>query len=190
MAPWLRWSAGIGGLTLVAGLAGWGTSAMIREVVAPPQGLVALSVEEEVAEEDLRAEEPARTKSEYIQAILARNIFDHTAIGQDPRREEEDGEVHTDLDLVLLGTIVATPEEYSSALIMRDKRNAPSWGYGLGDRVMGAELVRIERNKVWLLREDGRVEVLVQGGQPEGETRSRARGSSDADDAAAGGSLG
>lgn len=173
-----------GALASVALLASWGGSALLARVAAPPEAPTPVVLAEPPPEAEVQRES-VRTKSEYIQVILARNIFDHQSIGQDAPAEQPDGEVHTDLDLVLLGTIVAVPEKYSSALIMRDQRGAPSWGYGLGDQVLGAELVRIERNKVWLEREDGRVEVLVQGGPPEEETRSRRGRSGTSDDAIA-----
>ncbi len=185
MRSWAPWTMAAAGLTLAALLASWGGSASLARLVAPSQEVAPVRVVEEVAEVVTPDATSARTKSQYIRAILARNIFDHTAIGQDAPPQQTDGEVHTDLDLVLLGTMVAVPEDYSSALIMRDQRGADSWGYGLGDRVLGAELVRIERNKVWLRRQDGRVEVLVQGGPPEEEAPSRRGRSGSSDDAIA-----
>lgn len=100
------------------------------------------------------------TRSEFVDAVLARNIFDHTAVGVEA--EEGAGEEGglTDLDLVLLATLVASPREMSSALIRPGDTNAAAWAYGIGDELMDATIVDIEPERISLRRADGTLEYL------------------------------
>jgi len=127
----------------------------------------------EAADEAEGAEENARavnrvtaTKSEreYLDVILRRNIFDVDAIAAyNPAATASGGasEPITDLKVVLMGTIVATPSSYSSALIVEEERDARALGYGIGDKIHDAEIVKIEARTVTLKRGDGRIETLT-----------------------------
>ena len=103
------------------------------------------------------------SRSDWVDPIVRRNIFDSAAVGQ-PSKDNGDisGEGRrTDLKVVLMATIVAMPEIYSSALIAGEDRSARATGYGIGDDLMGeATIVKIEQKKVFLRRSDGTVEYL------------------------------
>lgn len=102
------------------------------------------------------------SKEQWVEPIVRRNIFDSSKVGQDPVNSGEvDGEGRrSDLKVVLLATIVAFPEIYSSALIA-DEDGSKSQGYGVGDELAGeATIFRIEQKKVFIRRNDGALEYL------------------------------
>ncbi len=121
-----------------------------------------------------------RNRHAYLAPILERNLFDPDAAG---RQVVADGDVEadrrTDLDVRLLATMVAEPEEYSSALIAEGKKGGKARGYGIGDELLGeAVITRIEQRRVILRRHDGTVEYLAMSE----EDRPRKRSSSSADE--------
>lgn len=146
-----------------------GVNSALRLAVALPEGAV-LDVpgvgDVAVASADSSggAADAPRTRGlsrkQYIDAILERNIFDHTKIGL-KSEGGEGGEALTDLNVRLLATIVAQPQEYSSALIAEEGRDGKASGYGIGDKLFDAEIVGIEKKKVTLKRSDGTIEVLT-----------------------------
>ena len=100
----------------------------------------------------------------YISAIMARNIFDSTAIGlvdEPPPCEGENCEYEaSDLPVVLLATVVAEPMELSAALLMLENSNETN-GYGVGDKILDATITRIETERVIVQRGDGREEFIL-----------------------------
>lgn len=155
-------------LTLFAAAGGVGTNRAIRGLVELPEGVSApavTSAEAMPGREASPAPRPAarsRTKKQYIDDILARNIFDPDAIGRESEEfeEMEEGDVVTDLDLVLIGTMVAVPETFSSAFIAESKKEGKGQGYGIGQKVLDAEIIKIESRKVHLKRANGQIEIL------------------------------
>ena len=67
-------------------------------------------------------------------------------ISSQTRCEPEDG-VLSDLDVTLLGTVVAVPVEYSVALI-KDNKSSTSSPYGMGDNLLNdAQIIGIEQSR-------------------------------------------
>lgn len=115
-----------------------------------------------------------RPVSSYSRAILERNIFDSTKLNVESGSEEVGGQ--TDLRVVLLATLVAEPEVYSSALIAEEGRDARALGYGLGDWLLDeAEIIEIEQKQVKLRRKNGEIEYLAMEEEaPKRSSRSTA----------------
>lgn len=106
------------------------------------------------------------SKRSLIDPIVRRNIFDSSKVGVEAA-VDEDGEAgnKTSLPVVLLATIVADPEAYSSCLISEEKSENGALGYGIGDSVIGeATVFRIEQKRVILKRSDGTLEYLEMDG--------------------------
>jgi len=160
-------------ITVVAVALAMGANRLIERYVALPEGAVVEDVQPQggaTAERDSptpRTMVRAKTKRQYIDGILERNIFDPDAIGQTSTTSVEGDEVLTDLNVTLIGTIVAVPEEFSSALIAEEGRNAKPKGYGLNDTLMDAEIIKIEWDRVTLKRANGDIEVLMLAGEAE-----------------------
>lgn len=123
--------------------------------------------EPEVATPRGNGETVSRTsKRSLIDPIIRRNIFDSSKVGVEAE-VDEDGEAgnKTSLPVVLLATIVADPEAYSSCLISEEKSETGAVGYGIGDSVIGeATVFRIEQKRVILKRSDGTLEYLEMDG--------------------------
>lgn len=103
------------------------------------------------------------SKEDWVDPILRRNIFDSSKVGLEQGEDEvvnEDGR-RTDLKVILLATVVAIPDIYSSALIAEDSRDGRSQGYGVGDELLGeATIYRIEQKRVLIRRSDGTIEFI------------------------------
>ena len=109
-----------------------------------------------------------KTADEYLDVVMGKNIFDEGARQYWASRKPgaagasagDSAEAPSDLKVTLLGTVVATPREYSSALILEDgKDNAR--GYGIGDKLYDRKVVEIEAKRVTLERPNGEREVLA-----------------------------
>ena len=132
------------------------------------------------SEETTEKKSPARAKTSrkpdkrsYLDPILRRNIFDPDASPAEAAEDTPDSDRATDLDLVLLATIVAVPESYSSALIAEGKRGGEAGGYGIGDTLLNeAEIIGIEQKRILLRRSNNEVEYLAI---EEGTTRRSSR---------------
>jgi general secretion pathway protein C len=117
---------------------------------------------------------PKANKRALIDPIIQRSMFDSTKIGQVAESSDE-GETgnKTSLPLVLLATKVASPEQFSSALIAEDKGSDGAMGYGVGDSVIDeATIHRIEQKRVILKRNDGELEYLAMDDAKLPESRS------------------
>jgi len=175
--------------TILAVLLAFGLNTGIGIAIAPPEGMA--DIQAAPAAESGRAPTTAvnrtpRAKSEreYLDTILKRNIFDIEAIAAyNPAAASGNAssEAITDLKVVLMGTIVATPSIYSSALIAEDDKNARAIGYGIGDKLHDAEIIKIEQKVVTIKRGDGRIETLTteEGDRP---TPSPSSSSDEGDD--------
>ncbi len=156
------------GITALAAGSAWVSNIALGYWIAVPTEALPAAPAGETSKEpmsvaDRGTTERIRSKRQLVDGILARNIFDHTAIGatQAPETVSEGGEQVTDLKLRLLATMVAEPAVYSSALIARDDRDGSSRGYGIGDSIVdGAVIVEIEKKRV-VLERNGKREVLM-----------------------------
>jgi len=136
------------------------------ELIDPLSGEVAApSVNADSAEEETAPDKPSglssTDKRALLDPIIRRNMFDSSKVGQEATIEDG-GEAgnKTSLPLVLLATIVAEPEAYSSCLISEEKGEDGALGYGIGDSVLGeATIYRIEQKRV-ILKRDGELEYL------------------------------
>lgn len=123
-----------------------------------------------------RAPQP---RTAYLEPIVERSIFDSDKVGG-PTAQPTGELAPTELDYILLATIVADPPEHSSALIgkpgtrrtrvRKGRRRVVSRGiedaraYGLGAALGDdARIVRIDQGEVLLERPDGRRELLLIG---------------------------
>lgn len=152
--------------TLVGAGLGLGSSAALRRLLAVPEGAettvnagpMAANVERPPRKPPVR-----RTSNEdYLKGILCRNLFDPAKVGQcDIGKPEEPtpGEAVTELNVTLLGTLVAEPAAFSSALI-QEEGETRAVGYSLHDKIHDAEIIAIEKKLVRLRRGDGKEEVL------------------------------
>lgn len=124
-----------------------------------------------------------RARQDWVDPIVARNIFDSSKVGQAAQPgggDVAEGGRRSDLKVVLLATLVAIPEEYSSALISEEK--GPSSGYGVGDTLAGeATILRIEQKKVFLRRNDGTVEYIAMD-EGKGRAEEPAKGDEESKD--------
>ena len=150
------------GIALVALLGAGTLNFGLSMLLALPEGAEVSEVQPDSAEEEAPAAPPRSTidrglsKRQYIEGVLERNIFDHTAIGKETTGDAGGEGTRTDLDVTLVGTLVAEPTEFSSALIAQNDGTA--LGYGVGDKLMDATVVAIERTKVTLRRASGAIE--------------------------------
>ena len=103
---------------------------------------------------------------DYLKTILCRNLFDSKLVGECDFdvKTANPAEAITDLKVTLLGTLVAIPATYSSALIIEDGEER-AIGYSLNDKIRHAEIIAIEAKLVRLRRGDGREEVLTMDGE-------------------------
>lgn len=171
-----RWTlAGVFlGVALIAWLLSLGTARLASGFLALPEDAVLADIGDPASLEALEAEAVAsggsrsdrqrrRSKRHYVDPILKRNIFDSNALGAVAEDDEEvgDSDRKSDLKVVLLATVVAQPESYSSALIAEEKGDG-AMGYGVGDSLLDeATIVRIEQRKVIIRRSDGTVEFIA-----------------------------
>lgn len=115
------------------------------------------------------APEGALSVTAYIDGIMRRNLFDVSVIERWAARSPGEGTsggalTRSELRLELLGTIVAIPEAFSSAILIDEDDDQPlPLSYALGDTIQDRELVSIEHDRVSLRTPDGRTEVIVMG---------------------------
>jgi general secretion pathway protein C len=116
------------------------------------------------------------SKGDLVDPFVQRSIFDSTKVGA-TADGVAGGEVGaSELRYVLIATMVAEPELFSSALIAKDDRESRSQGYGVGDTLEGGEgkIVRIEAKKVWIDRGTGELEYIEMGAKGEAKPRPAA----------------
>ena len=164
-------------------------SSLLRYVVQP---------EEEVGEPVVAVAEgpmggssaaPVRAKSadQYLDVILGQNLFDSAerdrwaALKNKPRQAAAGGPgAPTEIDVRLLGTVVAKPTVYSSALIVEDGKDH-AYGYGIGDKLLGREVVAIEEKRV-TLKFGEKLEYLTMDEDEEEKPRRTSSASTSSDD--------
>lgn len=162
--------------TLMGVGGGAAANAVLAHLVALPDGASGgpPSTDTVVADANTERNRPAPapkgpSERDYLQTLLCRNLFDGAKVGQcsfneDAVATDADHDPRTDLQVTLLGTLVASPERYSSALILEE--GAPrAYGYSLNDKIRDATIVGIEKKLVRLKRGDGREEILTMDGE-------------------------
>ncbi len=169
------WAKTGGIIAAVALVLAFGAGQGLRVLLRLPDGAVVSKAQttesDGAAARRQRSRDSSRalSKNTYADPILRRNIFDSTAVGSTSSGDVDPGidGRRTSLDVTLLATVVAEPEEYSSALITSgDRREASVQGYGIGDDLLGeATIVRIEQKKVVIRRSDGTIEYIDMGGE-------------------------
>lgn len=108
------------------------------------------------------------SQDDYINGIMRRNLFDVNVIASWAPVDSSStaggpAAPKTDLNVRLLGTMLAQPEIYSTALILEEGKERP-YDYSLGDMIYDREVVAIEKRRVTLKRGDGALEYLDSGG--------------------------
>lgn len=197
-----RWTLPIALLvlgTLLAIGAGWGANTALGAAIGLRDGEVldkvgrptprAAQANTETPSRDSVAPPRAvnrKTRRQYVDAILARNIFDHTKVGVtaedgEPCEGEDCDGVRSDLPVVLLATLVAQPAEFSSALLF-DENKKEAWGYGVGDKILDAEIVTISEDRVVVKRGDGSQEFIEVGDAERPERTASASNDSSGDE--------
>lgn len=126
---------------------------------------------------------PRIDRQTYIDTIVHRNIFDHTNVGKAPTEAGEDREIclgddcdeeigeKTDLPLTLLGTLVTSPSDYSSAMLRNDNSKEVA-GYHIGSQVLDATITSIQARMVLVQRSDGTREYILMDEEDRAPTRS------------------
>ncbi|HHO50979.1 MAG TPA: hypothetical protein ENK18_08930 [Deltaproteobacteria bacterium] len=104
----------------------------------------------------------ALSADKYLDGIMRRNLFDVDIIATwNPNPTADKGPIGpTDLNVKLVGTVVAVPAELSSAVIRHEEKGY-SRGYSVGDWLEDREVIKIEKKRVTLKRKDGQIEVLT-----------------------------
>ncbi len=153
---------------IVGFVSSWGVNRVAASYVMPEEGAGSGVAVVDKASMPLqpRSEPVVRAKSlkTFVDGIMRRNAFDpEAAAAWAPRTMGEGGDSPiTDLKVKLLGTIVAVPESFSSALIL-DESTSTSRGYGIHDHIYDAEVIQIGPKRVTIKRGDGTEEVLSLG---------------------------
>ena len=105
---------------------------------------------------------------EYVQNIVNRSIFDSSQAGAKVSSTLEPAEgdsIESSLQLTLLATIIAAPEQYSVALIQ--EQSGVSSTYGIGYDLIGqATITKIEKSRVYFQRNNSeQIEYIEIGGE-------------------------
>jgi type II secretion system protein C len=178
------------GTTLVGWLSAMGLSRVASGYLSLPDDAAITEIDggtivatgDDSSSDDSRSRRntPRRTsKQTYIDAIVARNIFDSSKVGEISAPAAPTGdERKSDLKVVLLATVVAEPAEFSSALIAEEKGSG-AVGYGLNDDILGeGTIAGIEPRRVVIRRSDGSMEYIAM---EEGQSYKKEESSSSRD---------
>ena len=167
-----RWKFAVvvGVLTLWGLGSGAATSAVAGAWLRPDE--LADRVHE--VEEEAHVVEPAEVLSReaYVDLIVGNNLFDASAIG---RSSTVDTEPEATLEWHLLGTMVAEPARFSTAMIALGEDFATQEFVGVGDVIGGVTVLAIEQRALLASLSDGsevRLELYT-----EAPKRRRRRGS-------------
>ena len=167
------------GSTTVGWLGAFTTSGFIeRQLQLPEEASLETATQEAPSKASAppskpRANRSKPNKSRYTQSILARNIFDSSKVNQAPVVTEGDQKI-SDLDVTLMGTVVAEPQEFSAALI-KENSGGTTRGYGVGDMVLEvAKIIRIEQKKV-VLERNGETEYIEISDNPKNDKKKTSK---------------
>jgi general secretion pathway protein C len=130
------------------------------------------------------------SRQDYLETLLCRNLVDPEKVGQCSFNEPDDGvseaerEAKSELNATLIGTLVASPAQYSSALILEEGSERAE-GYSIDDVIQGRTIIAIEK-KLIRLQNGERVEVLRMEEDGEDNRPTRAASTSGDDESADG----
>jgi len=150
-------------LTVMSAGAALGVNQVIRRVAMPPEQVGAAPSVASARSTPTPSRPRARTIEQYLDGIMGRNLFDTAIITAWAARKPGaagDSMARSELHVKLLGTVVATPEAFSSALITDEEDPFPK-GYSVGDKLYDREVVKIAKQTVRLERRDGQIEILT-----------------------------
>jgi type II secretory pathway component PulC len=160
-------------VTALAAGSAWGANTLIAHFVAPEGPVPETGEVIASAEPASPGTAPSRTASvralsveEYLGGIMRRNLFDIAIIDAWKLREPAGpgaSVATSDLKVKLLATMVATPAEFSNALIADESSPDLPSAYSIGDMLHDRKVVSIENDKVGLERQDGTIEYLTMG---------------------------
>ena len=155
--------------TILAYTSGFAVSSMVKRQVQTDS--VAPEVVQPSSEPASKIQGPRSrsiNQNQYVSTIVGRSMFDSSLAGQQTSSSSEpaDGDsVESSLQLTLLFTITATPEEYSVALIQNEEAGYAST-YGVGYDLLGqATITKIESNRVYFQRNDSQQLEYIEVGQ-------------------------
>lgn len=157
---------GIAGAIFAAALVvSWGAMRVVEGKLALPDG-ADVSDTERLTESPEKPEVSNRRKSSdmsrslswYKRPIVKRNIFDPDAVGTVVESDEAEGK--TDLPVKLIATVVTTPSQFSTALIVEDKRGEDAKMYTIGDSLMGEAVIEEILWRKVLIRKDGELQAI------------------------------
>jgi general secretion pathway protein C len=184
---------GIGAAVIAAlSLGGaWGTNQVVAGYLALPDGVempdaaAAVVADAESSSAGVSRKTSRRSnKRDYVDPIIARNMFDPDAINVVKKKGTPIDGQPTDLDIILLGTVVASPDTFSSALIAEDKRDGEAKGYGVDDPILNeGKIHKIEKKRVWIERTNGDLEYLAmdEDAKPKKRTPTTAKNDKEGD---------
>ncbi|MFT5582671.1 MAG: general secretion pathway protein C [Cognaticolwellia sp.] len=103
----------------------------------------------------------ATSQQSFLDEIVNGNIFDSSMVGVEPEviLVDDGSGRKTNLDVILIATMVAEPSQFSSALISGKASEDRAFGYGIGDELLGAKILDIQQMAV-KLEVNGEVEWL------------------------------
>ena len=103
----------------------------------------------------------ATSQQTFLDEIVSGNIFDSSMVGIEPEvvLVDDGSGRETNLDVILIATMVAVPAQFSSALISGKDKDDRAFGYGIGDELLGAKILDIQQMAV-KLEVNGEVEWL------------------------------
>jgi type II secretion system protein C len=108
------------------------------------------------------------SESQYVQSIVNRSIFDSSQAGKKSSALSdaiEGDSVQSSLQLTLMATIIATPTQYSVALIQDESESSNTYGVGY-DLIGQATITKIEKNRVYFQRNNSdQIEYIEIGGE-------------------------
>ena len=105
---------------------------------------------------------------QYVQSIVNRSIFDSSQAGAKASSTLEPAEgdsIESSLQLTLLATIIASPDQYSVALIQDESSGSSTYGVGY-DLIGQATITKIEKSRVYFQRNNSeQIEYIEIGGE-------------------------
>lgn len=159
-------------LTTFAAGSAWGANALLAKLVAAPGPIPESEAVATTVTRPGSAPPPvqrALSADQYLDGIMSRNLFDVTVIDLWAARQPSaagDDLAPSQLKVKLLGTMVADPEEYSSALIAEESSPDLPSSYSIHDMIQDREVVSIANTQVGLKGPDGKIEyLLLEGGE-------------------------
>lgn len=164
--------AGMFAVTVFAVAGGAGTSFVVARLLAVPSGAPAPTLAMIGADSPAAApNRRVKSRQDYLNTIKCRNYFD-PASNASCKPDEPlvagagtggKGAAISELNVTLVGTLVAEPASFSSALILKDGPDQRAAGYGIGDKLEDATIIEIRRKEVVIRRGNDVEEVLVIG---------------------------